>query len=222
MTNNLNKQIQTKRKQSYFIRAAAKLLAEEGLQSLSIRKVAAAAGFNSATLYHYFSDFDELIYLAAISYIRNYAQDLPFYMNQGKTPIEKYLKIWECFCVHSFHNPEIFELLFFGTFSASGFTSHFKQYYEIFPEELTPAVSNYEAMLTQDNIYKREYIALKNAFTAENRTFSDETLRTINEMNILLYRGMLTSVQKSPELYPPEGTARKISSYMDKIISSFS
>ena len=41
-------------------RRLREIIEEEGIDSLSIRKTAEKAGYNSATLYHYFSDFEEL------------------------------------------------------------------------------------------------------------------------------------------------------------------
>ena len=40
---------------SYFINATIELMEKEGIENLTIRKVAEQAKYNSATLYHYFS-----------------------------------------------------------------------------------------------------------------------------------------------------------------------
>ena len=47
-----------------FIRCTREIIDLEGIQQVSIRKVAQTAGLNSATLYLYFDDADELITLA--------------------------------------------------------------------------------------------------------------------------------------------------------------
>ena len=54
------KQMYRQQTMGYFINAALEIIEEEGIDSLSIRKTAEKAGYNSATLYHYFSDFEEL------------------------------------------------------------------------------------------------------------------------------------------------------------------
>ena len=107
------KQLYRQQTMSYFINAALEIIEEEGIDSLSIRKTAEKAGYNSATLYHYFSDFEELRIFTAMKYLDQYAKDLPAYLKQATRPIEKYLKVWECFCLHSFSHPDIFWLLFF-------------------------------------------------------------------------------------------------------------
>ena len=87
----------------YFINAALEIIEEEGIDSLSIRKTAEKAGYNSATLYHYFSDFEELRIFSAMKYLDQYAKDLPAYLEPVTRPLERYLKIWECFCLTPSH-----------------------------------------------------------------------------------------------------------------------
>ena len=47
-----------------FIEAARELIDQEGLESLSIRKIAEKAGFHNSTIYLYFRDMDHLVMLA--------------------------------------------------------------------------------------------------------------------------------------------------------------
>lgn len=46
--------IKQKRVMIYFITAAKELIESEGVEKLTVRKAAAAAGYNSATLYNYY------------------------------------------------------------------------------------------------------------------------------------------------------------------------
>ena len=94
------KQMYRQQTMGYFINAALEIIEEEGIDSLSIRKTAEKAGYNSATLYHYFSDFEELRIFSAMKYLDQYAKDLPAYLEPVTRPLERYLKIWECFCLH--------------------------------------------------------------------------------------------------------------------------
>ena len=43
--------IKQKRVMIYFISATKKLIEQEGLENLTVRKIASSAGYNSATLY---------------------------------------------------------------------------------------------------------------------------------------------------------------------------
>lgn len=47
----------------YFIDAANQIIENEGIESVTIRKVADIAGYNSATLYNYFNDLNHLLFL---------------------------------------------------------------------------------------------------------------------------------------------------------------
>ena len=47
--------VKRKRIMTYFIEATEKLIRSEGLDGLSIRKIAGEAGYNSATIYNYFT-----------------------------------------------------------------------------------------------------------------------------------------------------------------------
>lgn len=55
------RQLQKKRMMHYFIDAAVQIIDEEGIDGVSIRKVADIAGYNSATLYNYFDDLPHLV-----------------------------------------------------------------------------------------------------------------------------------------------------------------
>jgi len=58
-----NKQIQEQRMKGYFIQATKEILKAEGLKSISVRNIAERAGYSYATLYNYFKDVKELIFL---------------------------------------------------------------------------------------------------------------------------------------------------------------
>lgn len=58
-----NKEIQEKRMKEYFIQATKDILRGEGIKSLSVRNIASQAGYSYATLYNYFKDINDLIFL---------------------------------------------------------------------------------------------------------------------------------------------------------------
>ena len=69
---NDKKYIQKKRIIKYFIDAVKQIQEEEGLQAVTIRKVADIAGYNSATLYNYFENLDHLLLFASMDYFQEY------------------------------------------------------------------------------------------------------------------------------------------------------
>lgn len=62
LDNNLT--LKRKRIMIYFIEAAEKLIRQNGIENLSIRKIATEAGYNSATIYNYFNDLEQLTMFA--------------------------------------------------------------------------------------------------------------------------------------------------------------
>jgi len=58
-----NKDIQEKRMKEYFIQATKDILKGEGLKSISVRNIADRAGYSYATLYNYFKDVNDLVFL---------------------------------------------------------------------------------------------------------------------------------------------------------------
>jgi DNA-binding transcriptional regulator YbjK len=58
-----NKELQEKRMRGYFIDAAKETLKGEGLKAVNVRTVAERAGYSFATMYNYFKDLNELIFI---------------------------------------------------------------------------------------------------------------------------------------------------------------
>ena len=63
-----NKEIQEKRMRDYFIQATKELLKGEGLKAISVRNIADQAGYSYATLYNYFKDVNDLVFLCVIDF----------------------------------------------------------------------------------------------------------------------------------------------------------
>ena len=59
-----------------FIQATRKIIDTEGIDQVSIRKIANQTGMNSATMYLYFSNADVLITMASMGYLEKYCRCL--------------------------------------------------------------------------------------------------------------------------------------------------
>ena len=207
---------------AHFIQVAIQIIQEEGLNALSIRKVAQRAGYNSATLYYYFSNFEELCIFSCMHLVDKYAKELQNYLAQARTPLEKYLKIWECFCIYSFRNPDEFWLLFFKHLEdGEKISQYFKEYYLIFPENWTDEVREYEEILTSGDLYEREYLSLVKSLGSMADRLSEEEIYKINEMNILIYRGMLAFMRENSGRFTPEEATEKTVEYMRHTLRSY-
>ena len=148
--------IKKKRVMMYFIEATQELILDEGLEKLSIKKIAEKAGYNSATIYNYFENLEVLILYASINYLKDYLNDLKNEITEDMKAIEVYETVYKIFTKHSFERPEIFHTLFFGKYSYK-LENIIKKYYEIFPDEIEGHIDLTKAMLIQGNIYDRDW-----------------------------------------------------------------
>lgn len=117
----------------YFIDATIEIIEKEGIEGVTIRKVANNAGYTSATLYNYFDNLTHLIFLANMCHLENYNDSLPKCIENCENPIDIYMSICLSYTEHSFDKPEIFELLFFSQ-NSEKFEEYTTQYYELYPK----------------------------------------------------------------------------------------
>ena len=182
-----NKERQKRRTLSYFIEAAQRIIAEEGIQGVSIRKIADQAGYNSATLYNYFEDVDELTLIASIKYYLSYTSSLAQHVRALDDSYEWFMEVWDFFCDAAFSHPRIFYTLFFGKYN-DRLSDAVVRYYEIFPEEKGKYSAMAEYMFSGQSILERNqrqmdcmveagYVARENAVIAnEILTFTFQKL----------------------------------------------
>jgi AcrR family transcriptional regulator len=202
------KVIQKRRMMGYFIEAASQIIDEEGLDSVTIRKVADIAGYNSATMYNYFENLDHLIFFAQLKHLKIYVVHLSDYIKDAKNALEKYFLIWEFFCYHSFQEPQVYHTLFFKQFKQP-LRFMMEEYYALFPEELEGLGEELEPMVMNQDLYKRNLSLLVNCM---NEGFLQEKdLEGLNEMSLLIYQGMVQRMlTKQADYTPKEATQRTV------------
>lgn len=192
------KELKRNRIVHYFVDAAVDIIREEGISALTIRKIADKAGYNSATLYNYFENLDHLVLFAAMRLIAPYAKNLTAHMEQGNNALERNLLSWELFLEYSFQEPQIFEAIFLADLQNS-MDSYLDEYYRIYPEELPTVDEQIYEMLSKYDIYDRTYVLLRSC--VEEGFFREQDIQDIDEMSILIYKGMLSTflhTEKNP------------------------
>lgn len=149
-TSRRRRQLRVDRTKRLFIEAAQALIQENGLENVSIRRLADLTGFGSATLYSYFSDLDELIVFASIKYRKEYLVVLSEQVTAAMSALEQYRKIYEVFNTYSFASPALFMNMYFGT-HADQVEEYFEEYYRLYPEEEMPLPEFlYKALKSRD------------------------------------------------------------------------
>lgn len=185
------KEMQKRRIMKYFIDAALEIIKKEGLENVTIRKVAVLAGYNSATLYNYFENLDHLLFYSSMKYLRNYLLKLQK-MKMPQDKLERFFIIWRTFAEEGFNNAPFFHQIFYTNYDME-FNDAVKQYYEIYPEELKNLSEDLLPMLTETNIYKRDLEVLTACVNAG--LLNEADLEPINDMIILLFQGFLIRVK---------------------------
>lgn len=106
--------IKKQRMLSYFIDATKDIIIKEGVEKVSVRKVADLAGYSYATIYNYFNDLNDLL----ITVKRNMIGDIIEYL-QKKTAhfssdVEGLKMIFGTYMAYFFENPNIFRFFYFS------------------------------------------------------------------------------------------------------------
>jgi len=95
-----------------YILKTAEMIKRDGIENLSIRKIAKELGCSSASLYRYFSGLDELIYYAELRQLKDYIQSLNKAGLVWKNVWDKYVGVWYCYSMEAFRKPITYNLLF--------------------------------------------------------------------------------------------------------------
>ncbi|MEG0793897.1 MAG: TetR/AcrR family transcriptional regulator [Lachnospiraceae bacterium] len=193
-----DKELQKKENYIRFINATRELIVENGLENLSIRKIAEKSGLHNSTIYLYFEDLDQLIMLASMKFFREYSHSLEMYSKKAASATHNFLAIWELFVDTIMANPFIFYNFFFGKRS-DNLEELMRMYYDIFPEERDQFSREIEAMYFGRNIMERSLNILKGLLDETNRITS-ENITMINEIIVSYCKYKLMEKCQTPSL----------------------
>lgn len=213
--NKKRKEIQTARMWRYFLDAASELIKEKGLQQITIREIADKAGYTSSTVYNYFQDLSHLKFFAVMRFTKSYVQALPKYMEQGNNTIEKWLYSWECFCKHSFQDPEIYSLLYIENLGTKP-EEMVQNYYAVYANELIDLSDDVQGIITLHNISKRSSMYIQKA--VDEGFMNQEDIEYIADVTMLIWTGMITNLLNLRNKYSQEEAIERTMVYIKKAI----
>ncbi len=199
-----------------FIDAAAEIIEEEGIDNVTIRKVADIAGYNSATIYNYFDNCNQLIFFAAAKFMKDYIADMPDYIAEGEDELEKLILMWECFCYHSFLKPKIYYAIFADDIGGRP-GNLLETYFKLFPEDLGNPPEELIPMLRTTDLSERTSMALEPVI--EDGFISREIAPEVDERIRLVYQGMLSLVINKRMDYDPQKNTEKIMKHIRGIFN---
>lgn len=176
----------------YFIQATIKIIQEDSISAVTIRKVSNHAGYTSATLYNYFDNLSHLIFLANMTHLEDYNKKLFACISDCKNPIEIYMAVCKCFSIHAYENPEIFTHLFFSQ-EREKYDEYTKQYYDLYPEKQDTVYPKLlDNMFHINNLYNRSFIMLKQCI--EENYIEEEKAKDFNDICLRFNKTILEDV----------------------------
>jgi len=107
-----NKEIQEQRMKGYFMQATKELLKGEGLKSINVRNIAQQAGYSFATLYNYFKDVKELVFLCVDDFQKECAAEITQKVNGIPCGPAKIKAITKAYMAYFVQYPSVFNLFF--------------------------------------------------------------------------------------------------------------
>lgn len=211
-------ELKKKRMLTYFIKSTQDIMTAEGMQGITLRKVADGAGYNNATLYNYFDDLDHVVLYASLKYLSLYNKTIVKELEKCHTAKERFYMMWQIFCQISFAHPDAFHQIFFNKHSTS-LTTICDEYYQLFPEELPPAEDVLYPILSDYQLGNRNLLPLRELLTEEKRPLDE--LDTISELIVSAYHQLLHCClleDSRDSAHIPEYTA-KMKHYISFILS---
>ncbi len=174
-----------------YIDKAFEIINTEGVEALSIRRIAKEFGCSSTSLYHYFKNLDELIYFSYLVYFNEYLNDLNAHESEWKDIWEMHIGIWECYCRTAFKHPKVFDVIFFSEMSRT-LPESIREYYAMFPERINIVSPYLQVMLKSTDILERDMVMVKRCVDAG--VLPPENAARLNHHVCFLYKGYLKDI----------------------------
>lgn len=180
-----------------YIAKAYEIVLNEGVEAVSIRRLARELGCSSTSLYRHFANLKELIFYVQIGFLKEYVEELQNHETRWENVWDMYIGIWECFSRQAFKEPKAFDCLFFGE-QKDKLPQALREYYKMFPEGIQILSEHLQFMLQEGTFAKRDYfIALR---CVEAGVISLENAKNLNKMCVYCFKGVFKGVlDEDPE-----------------------
>lgn len=183
----MNINIDRKRK---YVRIVSEILRTEGMQGVSIRRVAKEAGCTSAVLYKHFDNLEHLIMVASVEFLAPYTMELSKLTKRTDiTSIQMDLYLWKFFIREAFSNKIYYKMMFFGD-NTDMLEKCIYEYYSLFPENEKEMDGFGASIILSSDLNEREFIRLRRAANAGLITM--ENAFTLSRLTTAVFRGMFS------------------------------
>lgn len=105
--------LKKKRIKMYFLESAKDIIINEGVENVSVRKIANMAGYSYATIYNYYDDLNELLWDVKAIMINELFEYIQKKMNRSAYDCDGLKKLFKTYVDYYFENPNIFNFFYF-------------------------------------------------------------------------------------------------------------
>ena len=144
-----------------YIAKANEIIHREGIEAVTIRRIAKEMGCSTASLYRYFDSRDELLYYAELGEMNDYIRRLNAAEKHWRNVWDIYVGVWYCYSMEAFRKPEAYNLLFFANNNTKLRVS-IREYYQMFPENLELSNRVFHEMLQTADFMGRDLKCAEN------------------------------------------------------------
>ena len=173
-----------------YIEITSEILQQEGIESVTIRKVAERAGCTSAVLYKHFENKEHLIMLASVRFLEPYIIEfIKLSAREDLSSIQIDLLLWKCFIDEAFRNKPYYELMFFSD-HRDMLEDCVYEYYQMFPEVQRRFDGFSASIIFSNNLQERELLRLRRA--AHAGVLSPEDAALLSRLTVAVFNGIFT------------------------------
>ncbi len=173
-----------------YIEITSEILQQEGIESVTIRKVAERAGCTSAVLYKHFENKEHLIMLASVRFLEPYIIEfIKLSSREDLSSIQIDLLLWKCFIDEAFRNKPYYELMFFSD-HRDMLEDCVYEYYQMFPEVQRRFDGFSASIIFSNNLQERELLRLRRAAHAGVLSLEDAAL--LSRLTVAVFNGIFT------------------------------
>lgn len=195
-----------------YIEKAHEIIQEEGIEAVSIRRIARELGCSSASLYRHFENLSELLYYAELRTLGEYIKSLNEAEKHWHNMWEVYVGIWDVYSREAFRHPEAYNLLFFE-YNNVKLKNSTEEYYKMFPEDIKDTNRFFYKMLRTSDFMSRDFEICKECITSGAITY--ENAVQLNRIVCLLFKGYFKTVMD--EKIRPEEIDGRVEQMVDDI-----
>ncbi|MCT4660830.1 MAG: TetR/AcrR family transcriptional regulator [Tissierellales bacterium] len=174
-----------------YIIKAQEIVKKEGVESISIRRLAKEMNCSTTTLYRHFDNLNELLVYAQLVYLEGYVTQLHDKEAQWKNIWEKHIGIWECYSRQAFRYPKAFDCIFFGPQSKI-LPRALQEYYDMFPNSINIVSEYLQIMLKEGSFLKRDQYMCRNC--VKEGVISIEKALKLNKMAVYFFKGKFKTI----------------------------